>query len=42
MGCEKLCVCVFLAEAKRVGKALRFLFVFTNILLTSKGKLLLI
>lgn len=43
MGGEKLCVCVcFLAQARRVGKALRFLFVFTDKLLTSKGKLSLI
>ena len=41
MGCEKLCV-VFSWHKQRVGKALRFLFVFTNILLTSKGKLWLI
>ena len=47
MGGEKLCVCVcvcvcFLVQARRVGKGLWFLFVFTNILLTSKGELSLI
>ena len=41
--CVCVCVCVcFLVQARRVGKELRFLFVFTNILLTSKGKLSLI
>lgn len=37
-----MCVLVFLAKAKWVGKALQLLFIFANILLTSKGKLFLI